>query len=96
MFGRVQFPPKFLAEVFCLTTDALEIIQVLRRYSLDHSAEVRHRHGGEAVVRARMIQVTKEKAHELATLRLALPSLWRLGRFFLEIGKMLADGLHVI
>ncbi len=91
---RVQFPPEFFAEVLRLTADAFEVIQILRRDFFQHGAEVRHRHRGEAVLLARIVEVALEEPHQLAPLRLALPPLGRLRRLLLKIRQQFTNGLH--
>jgi hypothetical protein len=94
MFCRVEFPPEFFAEVFCLTADALEIIQILRRYLLEHRADMRHGHRREAVLFAGIIQMPEEESHQLAALGEPLPPLRRLRRLLFNIWQNLADGFH--
>jgi len=94
VLGRVKFVPEFFTKVFCLTADALEIVQILRWYLLQHSAQMRHRHRREAVLLARIIQMPLEEAHQLAALGLALPPLGRLRPFLLKIGENIANGFH--
>ena len=63
MLRRVQLPPKLFAEILRLAANTLQIIEILGRYLLKHRTEVRHRHGRETVLFARIIQVTKEESH---------------------------------
>src|SRR3989344_1444077 len=96
MLRRVEFPPKFLAEVLRLTADAFQIIKVSRRDFLQHSAHMRHRHGGESVLLTRIIQMTQEKTHQLAAFGLAFPPSRCRGRLLLNIGEHVTDGFHCI
>ena len=94
MFGWVQFPPELFAEIFRLTADTLQIIEVLSGDFFKHRAEMRHRHRREAVMCARIVQMPEEEAHQFTAFGLALSSFRCLGRLFLNIGKDIANGFH--
>ena len=91
----VEFPPEGLAEALGLAADAFQIIEVFGRNFFKHGTEVRHRHRREPVVFTGIIQMAKKKSHQFAPFGLALLSLRRLRRFFLNVEEHLADGFHV-
>ena len=96
MLRGIELPPEALAEVLRLATGAFQIIEVGGRYLLEYGAEVRHRHGREPVLLAGIVQVAKEKTHELAAFGEALSPFGRRRRFLLKIRQYLADGFHEI
>lgn len=96
MLFRVNLPPKFFTEVFCLAANTLEIIEVAGRDAFKFGTETSHGERREAVVRARIIQVAEEETHQFAALGFALFPSRRFGCLFLNVGKDFADGFHLI
>lgn len=95
MLGRIKFPPKGLAEAFCLTADAFQIIEVFGRNFFKDGAKVRHRHRREAVIFPRIIQMAEKEPHQLTALGLAFAALGCFDRLLLNIGKNVADRFHI-
>lgn len=84
----IYLPPEFFAEMFRLSADALEIIEVFGRNALENFPQVAHGELWKIVIGPGVVQMFLEKAHELAS--------FGLSRFFeFEFcGEEVADALH--
>ncbi len=91
MLLGIDLPPELLAEVLRAAADGLEVVEVVGRDAFQLLADAAHGELGEAVLRAGVIEVPLEEAHELAAL--GLPRLGLLGRC---LRNEVADPLHKI
>jgi len=87
----IELPPEGLAEILRLATDALQVVEVGSWNLLKYDAQMRHGHGRETVVRARMVQMPEEEAHHLAAFGETFLPLGRGGGPLFVLGKKIAD-----
>jgi len=65
---RIDLPPELLTKMFGLIADALEVIQIFGRDTLENPSKTRHRKEGKSVLSARRVQARDEIAHQFASL----------------------------